>query len=306
MADGILVLGAGELGIAVLEALARHPKRSDTKIAVLLRGSSSAADPARAQLLRHLQDDLHVHFETADVVSASVADLAAVFGRYHTVVSCNGMGLPAGTQTKLSQAALQARVPRYVPWQFGMDYDAIGAGSTQDLFDEQLAVRALLRSPDNTTTDWIIVSTGLFMSFLFLAAFGVVDRPQRTVRGLGQWDNRITVTTPADIGTVTADILLDPQGIQRQVVYVAGDTVSYGDVADLLDAHYATTFKRELWDLGALQQQVAARPDDTMVKYRDTFAQGRGVAWDKDITVNAQRHIPMTDVQQYIQGLDKL
>ncbi|ERS97237.1 hypothetical protein HMPREF1624_06568 [Sporothrix schenckii ATCC 58251] len=306
MADGILVLGAGELGTAVLEALARHPKRGDTKIAVLLRGSSSAADPARAQLLQHLRDDLHVHFETADVVAASVADLAAVFERYHTVVSCNGMGLPAGTQTKLSQAVLQARVPRYVPWQFGMDYDAIGAGSTQDLFDEQLAVRALLRSPNNATTDWIIVSTGLFMSFLFLAAFGVVDLPQRTVRGLGQWDNRITVTTPADIGTVTADVLLDPQGIQRQVVYVAGDTVSYSDVADLLDAHYATTFKRELWDLGALQQQVAANPNDTMVKYRDTFAQGRGVAWDKDITVNAQRHIPMRDVKQYIQGFDKL
>lgn len=187
-----------------------------------------------------------------------------------------------------------------------MDYDVIGEGSTQDLFDEQLAVRKLLRSPEtNTATDWIIVSTGLFMSFLFLPAFGVVDIPNKTVRGLGQWENHITVTTPVDIGTVTADALLDQQDIKRQVVYVAGDTVSYGALADLLDKYYGTTFKRDLWDLPTLQQQLAASPDDTMVKYRDTFAQGRGVAWDKAKTVNAQRNIPVTDVAKYIAGFDK-
>ncbi|KAL1894205.1 hypothetical protein Sste5346_005991 [Sporothrix stenoceras] len=302
--SGILVLGAGELGLAVLEALAKHPKRNGKKVAVLLRAATST-DPERAKLLRHIRDDLHVVIETADVLAASVDDLASLFARYHTVVSCNGMGLPSGTQTKLAQAVLQAKVPRFIPWQFGMNYDIIGEGSTQDLFDEQLAVRKLLRSPDNMTTNWIIVSTGLFMSFLFLPAFGVVDIPEKTVRGLGQWDNRITVTTPVDIGTVTADVLLDPQGIERQVVFVAGGTISYGELADLVDKHYSTTFKRELWDLPILQQQLAASPSDTMVKYRDTFAQGRGVAWDKAKTVNAQRGISVTDVAKFIEGFEK-
>lgn len=304
MATSILVLGAGELGLAVLEALARHPKRNGETIVVLLRASTST-DPTRAQLLKHLQDDLHVQIETADVVAASVDSLVNLFARYHTVVSCNGMGLPAGTQTKLAQAVLQAGVPRFVPWQFGMDYDVIGEGSTQDLFDEQLAVRKLLRAPDNTTTNWIIVSTGLFLSFLFLPAFGVVDIATKTVRGLGRWDNRITVTTPVDIGTVTADVLLDPHDIKRQVVYAAGGTVSYGALADLLDAHYQTAFRRELWDLPTLQKQLAAEPNDTMVKYRDTFAQGRGVAWDKEKTVNAQRSIPVMDVAEYIASFEK-
>jgi hypothetical protein len=40
---------------------------------------------------------------------------------------------------------LSAGVKRYLPWQFGVDYDVIGRGSAQTLFDEQFDVRDLLR-----------------------------------------------------------------------------------------------------------------------------------------------------------------
>jgi len=64
-------------------------------------------------------------------------------------------------------------VKRYFPWQFGVDYDVIGRGSAQDLFDEQLDVRDLLRGQSGT--EWVVVSTGMFMSFLFEPWFGVVE-----------------------------------------------------------------------------------------------------------------------------------
>lgn len=184
-----------------------------------------------------------------------------------------------------------------------MDYDKIGQGSSQDLFDEQLAVRLLLRGQSGT--EWVIVSTGLFMSFLFLPAFGVVDLDKRVVRGLGSWDNRITLTTPEDIGCVTADVMLDPQGIKNQVVFVAGDTLSYQAVGDLVDAHYGEAFHRELWDLEALAQQL--REDaSVMVKYRETFAHGVGVAWGLEETINCERGIKMTDAKKYLrQVIDK-
>jgi hypothetical protein len=40
---------------------------------------------------------------------------------------------------------LQAGVERYVPWQFGVDYDVVGRGSGQEVFDEQSDVRDMLR-----------------------------------------------------------------------------------------------------------------------------------------------------------------
>ncbi|KAF7551177.1 hypothetical protein G7Z17_g5196 [Cylindrodendrum hubeiense] len=300
MTDSVLVLGAGELGLGMLEALARHPRRHNTRISVLLRQATlDSAAPEKKKLTQRIRA-LGVGFEAADVVGASVSDLAAIFAHFDTIISCNGMGLPAGTQVKLLEAVVEAQVKRYFPWQFGMDYDLIGEGSSQDLFDEQLEVRKGLRA--QSQVDWVIVSTGLFMSFLFLADFGVVDLEARTVRALGSWDNRITLSTPGDIGRVTADVVLDPQGIKSQVAYTAGDTISYGGLADLLDQHFQTQFRRELWDAAELQRQMDEDPN-TMVKYRDTFAQGRGVAWDKEKTVNFQRGIAMTDVKTYLEGM---
>ncbi|RFU75769.1 hypothetical protein TARUN_6528 [Trichoderma arundinaceum] len=301
MADNILVLGAGELGFAVLEALARHPKRNHTRITVMMRQATlDSAAPDKKKLIQQIRA-LDVHFEAADAVQASASELAAVFSRYDTVVSCTGMGLPSGTQTKLAQAALEAKV-RYFPWQFGMDYDAIGLGSSQDLFDEQLGVRAMLRAQD--ATEWIIVSTGLFMSFLFVPEFGVVDLDSKTVRGLGSWDNSITLTTPEDIGRATAEVVLDPRGLRNQCVYVAGDTLTYAQVADLLDERFGTRFRRELWDLDELARQMREEPDSSMVKYRDTFAQGRGVAWGQEKTLNSAREMKLTDVKAYLAAMD--
>ncbi|CAF3441679.1 unnamed protein product [Fusarium graminearum] len=300
MPQNILILGAGELGICVLEALSHHPNQQH-RVSVLVRQATlDSAAPDKRKLVQRIRA-LNAGTEGTDVVAASVEDLAAIFKKYDVVVSCNGMGLPSGTQVKLLDAVVAAGVKRFFPWQFGMDYDIIGRGSSQDLFDEQLNVRNKLRAQENV--DWTIVSTGLFMSFLFLADFGVVDLSQKIVRALGSWENEISLTTPQDIGRITADIILDPRGIARQVVYTAGDTISYGRLADLLDEHFKTAFKRELWDLELLKKQMEDEPS-VMVKYRDTFAQGRGVAWDKKGTVNVERGIEVVDVKNYLEMMD--
>ncbi len=60
------------------------------------------------------------------------------------------MALPAGSQMKIARAVLAANVPRYLPWQFGVDYDILGRTSAQDLFAEQLDVREMLRAHEKT------------------------------------------------------------------------------------------------------------------------------------------------------------
>lgn len=301
MTQRILVLGAGELGLAVLEAFSRHPLYSSASVAVLIRQSSlDTALPSKKKTTQHLKA-LGCEFEAADVAAAPIAELAAVFKKYDTVVSCNGMYLPPGTQQKICKAVFEAGVKRYFPWQFGMDYDVIGEGSSQDLFDEQLEVRNLLRG--QTDTKWTIVSTGVFMSFLF-EPFKLVDVENQTVRALGSWENRITSTTPEDIGRVTAELILDPKETADEsgVVFTAGDTVSYGQLADLVDARFGQKFERELLDLETLKKQMEEDPT-ALIKYKDTFAQGRGVAWEKERTVNYQRGMEMTDVRKYLESV---
>lgn len=149
--------------------------------------------------------------------------------------------------------------------QFGGDYDRIGRGSAQTLFDEQLDVRELLRG--QSRMDWVIVSAGMFTSFLFEPAFGLVNAERTVVSAIGSWENRITVTSPHDIGRLTAEIVLACPDIQG-VVYVAGDTVSTGQLADVVENAKGEKVVRRLRTITQLEDDLAAAPDDTMCKYR--------------------------------------
>lgn len=284
----ILVLGAGELGMAVLrELVALAPQ--GTRIAVLLRAQSTTANGL---------SELGVEPLAGDLQNDNQDTLAALFAPFDTVISCIGFAAGPGTQRKLAQAAIRSGVKRYVPWQFGVDYDVIGRGSPQDLFDEQLDVRDLLRGQQ--TTQWLIISTGMFTSFLFEPSFGVVDLAQNTVHALGDWDTAVTVTTPEDIGRLTAQIVLTEPAIANQVVYTAGDTLTYGQLADTVDAAMGIQLQREPWSVPALLADLASSPDDNLKKYRAVFAQGNGVAWDPAVTFNARHGIAVTDVDAWI------
>lgn len=297
--ERILVLGAGELGMPMLRALSRNAYRDgNTTVSVMLRPATTlgSEDAAKRRDIAEIHD-LGVSVHPGDVVHQSIAELAAIFARFDTVISCVGFTAGTGTQMKLTHAVLDAGVKRYVPWQFGVDYDVIGRGSPQTLFDEQLDVRDLLRSQHRT--EWIIVSTGMFTSFLFEPAFGVVDLPRRTLHGLGSWDNAVTVTTPDDIGALTARIMCATPAIANQVVHLAGDTVTYRRLADLVDDMLAIKVDRVLWTVPALLDELARAPDDPMKKYRVVFAQGNGVAWDVHGTFNGERGIATTTVEQW-------
>ena len=297
----ILVLGAGELGLPVLRNLARQAKQVEgAKISVLLR--ASAVDSAEPGKQRDVAEIRHLGIEivVGDLVKSSVDALAAVFARYDTVIGCAGYAAGIDTPMKLARAALQARIPRYFPWQFGVDFDVIGRGSPQDIFDAQLDVRELLRGQDQT--EWVIISTGMFMSYLFEPEFGVVDLQDDAVHALGSLDTAVTLTTPDDIGALTAAVVFAQPRIRNEIVFLAGDTVTYGEVADKLQAALGRPFSRSEWTEQYLLDELAREPQNMMRKYRAAFAQGRGVAWDKSASFNQRHAIAVTDVSSWIQA----
>ena len=128
------------------------------------------------------------------------------------------------------------------------------ARSAQDLFDEQLDVRDLLRLQDRM--EWVIISTGMFTNFLFESSFGVVDLMQNTVHALGSWDNAVTATTPEDIGALTAEIVFAQPRIVNSVVYIAGDTITYTRLADIMDAILGRKVQRVEWSVPVLKDEL--------------------------------------------------
>ncbi|KAF2236921.1 putative isoflavone oxidoreductase [Viridothelium virens] len=299
----ILVLGTGELGHSILHALASHPSRpASVTLTLLLRPSSlstltSSSTSPKASSLAALQT-LGVGFIAADLATDSEEHLAGVFRGFDTVVGATGMVLPPGTQRKLCRAVLGAGVPCYFPWQFGADYDVIGRGSAQELFAEQIGVREMLRGQRGTR--WVVVSVGMFMSFLFEEAFGgMVERRVKGVNALGGWGNLVTVTTVEGIAKVVAELVYVALEERDKVVFVAGETVTYGELADVVEEAMGKKVQRREWTLKYLKGELAKDPDDEMKKYRIVFGEGVGVAWDKETTFNAERGIETTGIREY-------
>lgn len=296
--QSILVLGAGELGLPVLRNLVRVAKRAPgSQISVLLRESTiNTLIPEKKAEIDELRG-LGIQMVAADLVNDSIEQLAEVFARFDTVIGCAGMVAGRETPMKLATAALRSGVKRYFPWQFGVDFEVIGRGSPQDLFDSQLDVREALRAQDKT--EWVIISTGMFTSFLFEPVFEVVDFDNDTVNALGSLENSVTLTTPDDIGALTAEIVFFEPRFRNEIVYLSGDTVSYGQVANILEHALGRPFKTNVWTVPFLMDELRKDPTHHIKKYRAVFAQGRGVAWPKAGTFNELQSIPVTTAEQW-------
>jgi threonine dehydrogenase-like Zn-dependent dehydrogenase len=289
----VLVLGAGELGLAILNVLTQHPAKP--AISVLLRPSDS---PDRGRLVQTL-GKLGVAPIYAELTSP---DLHTHLAGYDIVISATGFAAGRGTQRHICDAAIRAGVPWLIPWQFGVDYDKIGRGSSQPLFDEQLDVRDALRAQAGTR--WTIISTGIFTSFLFDEAFGVVQRlgeGKVKVTALGAWENKVTMTSAEDIGRLTAGIVLDAaaDGGTSGVEYIAGDTTTFEGLAKALE-DVGWDIQRELLEERELQLAREKRPDDVGPKYQSIWARNVGVAWDVRDTWNGCRGIEVQSMRAWI------
>ncbi|KAJ5319295.1 uncharacterized protein N7506_011999 [Penicillium brevicompactum] len=276
--SNILVLGAGELGTQVLSSLAKHPQSDNITITVLLRPSSISSkvqDWAQPTSLLH---DQNISTVPGDLTNDSQESLSQIFRQYDTIISCTGFAAGRGTQRKLAHAVLAAKVPRYIPWQFGVDYDIIGRGSAQDLL----------------TNSWI---------FLFEPWFGVVDLKNNAVCALGSWDTAVTVTAPEDIGEITAEILLGDKGetaFTNNAIFIAGDTLSYANLALLLEKATGKPVQRTLRTVQSAQTDLAKEPTNEIYKYQIVFGEGRGVSWDLSKTWNHENGILGLTVKEYM------
>lgn len=108
--SSILVLGAGKLGMAVLQELAALAAPG-TRIAVLLR--PARLQSATAENLR----ELGIEVAAGDLQHDCQSTLAKLFAPFSTVICCTGFAAGPGTQLKLARAAIEGAVQRYVPWQ---------------------------------------------------------------------------------------------------------------------------------------------------------------------------------------------
>jgi DNA-binding transcriptional regulator/RsmH inhibitor MraZ len=306
----ILLLGAGELGSAILTSLLAHPLYNGTTkthpITLSLRPSTLSNPPPHRLGELASYRAASIALLGLDTETASVAELSAAFAGFETVIHAGGMYARAGTQRRVTEAVLEAGVKRYMPWQHGVDYDVLGPEAGGGLFAEQCGVRTLLRSQDATA--WVVVGCGVFVSFLFEDFWGVVSRADSggrlRVRALGSWDDGITATSVRDIGRTVAALVLEEeqeaQWREGHKVFIAGETLSYAQLADLVEKVSGEEVMRELWDQERFQQGMREEPEQKLWKYRAVFGGGEGVSWSEEGTWSHERGMKMTSIEDWM------
>lgn len=305
----ILIIGLGELGSAIIAALLTHPaySKDNTPLSVLIRPSTlSNPTPSKSQYHTALRSQ-PVTLIPSDLNTATEPELTTLFQEHNfrTIIHATGMTRASGTMLKLTRAVLAAKVPLYIPWQFGVDYDVITRRGGQGMFSEQIDVRDLLRSrADNPATNWVIVSNGMFMSFLFEEFWGVVVRQGGKVKvtALSSWHDTLTLTTAEDIGVCTAEIVFASPNERPtdQAVYIAGDTVTYASLADVLEKVSGKEVVRDVWPLEHLREESSKDPEDLIKRYRVVFAEGKGVSWPMEGTWSARKAMKMEGVEEWV------
>ena len=299
----ILVLGAGELGTAIIEALFlnSHYSPGRVKLTLLVRPSTLSFPSKERKVQLDRLRDRGISFVGGDTDKDSLESLTELFRPYDTVIAAGGFTSADGTQLKLAQAVIAAGTPLYFPWQYGLDYDTIGPRGGNGLFAEQCQVRDILRS--QSKIEWVIVTVGIFTSFIFEDFWGVVnehDDGTIKVTALNSFDDSFTTTTAEDIGTAVAELALNENEARNKAVFIAGDTLTYDNFAEHVAQASGKKVIKATRPLQVSEDEAAADPDNKLKKYWLAFSQNRGYAWPKSTTWNAEKGIEMMDVRGWL------
>jgi len=102
---------------------------------------------------------------------------------------------------------------------------------------------------------------------------------------------------------LTAEIVFFKPRIVNEVVFTAGETVSYAQVAEIVEEVLEKKVRREVWTVPHLEEELRKDPENVVLKYRVVFAVGRGVSWDVGKTFNVKNGIEVQGVKSYARDI---
>ncbi|KAJ5375265.1 hypothetical protein N7517_007271 [Penicillium concentricum] len=211
----VVVAGAsGGLGQLVAMALINR----GVAVKALVRPNT---DPSRTEKLRH-----------AGVTIASV-DLRAVPALTHelngaicVVSTLQGLrDVIHDVQSKLLEASVAAKVPRFIPSDFSLDFTKTKPGSNRNL-DLRREFHAQLKT---SGIKWTSILNGGFMDLL-VGDSSMINHKSRKVAYIGQTTQLLDFTTMVDTAAYTAAVAVDPNPAPN-FLRIASDTVNVNDIA---------------------------------------------------------------------------
>ena len=150
-----------------------------------------------------------------------------------------------GAQGRLLDAAVAARVPRFVPSDFSLDFPKTRAGDNRNMDLRRAFMQRIDRAPIRATS----ILNGAFADLLTGDAPIILHRPKKVLYW-GSVDQAFNFTTKDDVARYAAMAALDESA--PRFLRVAGDVVSPRDLAATMTALTGKRFG--LWRAGGIER----------------------------------------------------
>ncbi|KAJ4214588.1 hypothetical protein NW759_010143 [Fusarium solani] len=145
----ILIIGAtGSIGSVVLEALVKEPT---FVVTALQRSSSKGKLPSGLKTI------------TVDDSYPSEA-LVSAFSGQDAIINCM-TSLAVGEQLRFIDAAVAAKVRRYVSSEYGLNNNKPEARALNSVFREKGEIQDYLRSKESTGLEWMAIACGMWLKW---------------------------------------------------------------------------------------------------------------------------------------------
>jgi uncharacterized protein YbjT (DUF2867 family) len=212
----VAVAGAtGNLGSLIALSL----RKRIVAVKALVRPGTAAS---RTQTLRNAGVTI------AEVEMTNVLSLTETLEGASTVVSALQAlrDIILDIQGALLNAAVAAKVPRFIPSDFALDFTKTAPGSNRNL-DLRREFHAKL---DESGIKWTGILNGGFMELLISGQLPLINYKWHRIMYFGSADQKLDFTTVPDVAAFTAAVAADPNPTPK-ILRIAGDSFNAKDLA---------------------------------------------------------------------------
>lgn len=215
-ASFVAIAGAtGGLGQLIVKEVIKR----GVSVKVLVRPRT---DPSRTENLRGAGVTI-VQVDLSDVL-ALIRELTGAICVVSTLQGLKDVILSA--QSKLQEASVAAKVPRFTPSDYSLDFTKTKLGSNRNLdLRRQFHVQL-----EKSGIAWTSILNGGFTDLL-VGDSPMINHRSRKVAYVGKATQLLDFTTMADTAAYTAAVATDPN-LAPKFFRIAGDVVSVKDIAD--------------------------------------------------------------------------
>ncbi|KAK5682607.1 hypothetical protein LTS10_005735 [Elasticomyces elasticus] len=206
--------GGSNIGHHILQALAADSTFCTT---VLARESSKTVFPASVRVVK-VPDD----FPYADLVRAMAGQ---------DVVIC----APQENQEKILEAAIEAKVPRFYPSEWGMDNADPKNQEMSPVFKSKAKMASYLQSKESPTFSWTAIATSIWLDWALDNKFIGIDPFAHTVEYWQDGTHSPSMTTLAYAAQAVVASLKHPEATRNQRVFVSPFEVSQRNITEVLE-----------------------------------------------------------------------